>query len=99
MAKVYPKSNPDDELTLDEIADAIESAQVVERYTNKGVYLIFVYAGVARQCRIMNRDLEYVTPYGRRAERVAYEVLYHILRNPNDYLSKDLLLRVVLGND
>jgi hypothetical protein len=99
MAKVYPKKNPDNELKLEEIADAIASAQVFERYITNDVYLVFVYAGTARQCRIKNREIEDMNPHGYRAMRVAEEVLAHVLRNPNDYLPRDLMLRVLIGND
>ena len=94
--KVYPKSNPDDELKMEEIAVALGTAQVASQ---GGIYLTFMYAGVDRQCRVIDREIAYMVPYGDRAMRVAVEILRHILRYPNDYLSKKILLRVVLGND
>jgi hypothetical protein len=100
----FTPAKPRDEPSMEEIEAAINSAtvQYTEDHDFEGedyIVMSFMYGGLVRDGVIKNKRVDRIFPYGYKAQRVADRVLKHILEFPHDYLPKDVMLRVLLGND
>lgn len=100
MARRIPEPVRDENISLEEIEEAVNSAEVKEKWNGGTQYvcLIFTYAGRARECRVKDRRAYAVSPYGYKAQLMAGVVLRHLLEYPQGNIPDRLKLRVLLGN-
>lgn len=101
MARRIPEPVRDENISLEEIEEAVLSAELKEKWSGGKQYvcLIFMYAGRARECRVAKRLAWQVSPYGHKAQVMAGVVLKHVLEYPNGNIPDRLKLRVLLGNE
>ena len=99
MARRIPERKRDESISLEEIEEAVNSAELRERGWPQRVCLSFTYAGRGRECLVSNRRAHQVSPYGHKAQLLASIVLKHILEFPHGNIPERLKLRVLLGNE
>lgn len=99
MARRIPEPVRDSSISIEEIEEAVLSAELQAKGYPQRVWLIFTYAGRARECMVKDRRAYSVSPYGHKAQLMAGIVLRHILEYPHGNIPDRLKLRVLLGNE